>query len=28
VSLLSLFGNELMKHKPREELDGMHEIQN
>jgi hypothetical protein len=28
VPILSPFGNELMKHKPREERDDMHEIQN
>jgi hypothetical protein len=28
VPILSPFGNELIKHKPREERDAMHEIQN
>jgi hypothetical protein len=28
VLILSPFGNELIKHEPREEQDAMHEIQN
>jgi hypothetical protein len=28
VPILSPFGNELIKHNPREERDVMHEIQN
>jgi hypothetical protein len=28
VPIFSPFGNELIKHKPREERDAMHEIQN
>jgi hypothetical protein len=28
VQILSPFGNELIKHKPREERDVMHEIHN